>query len=259
MKNHMDMFCPKLIVTDLDGSALKNDKTISEATKNAFAKCRQKGIPIAIATARYITGATPYATALSADYRILVDGTLAYKGNDLIYSNAMSLSVTNQILQMLIEKNCLSHIAIPTTKGLFRYPENTLSDENSFFFDIHEPFLYEANKMVVQLPCASIAEEIADTCHCSFFQYRGEDRYTFYDLTAGKKNAISFLAKYLDISLSDVLVFGDDINDIEMISACGLGVAMGNALPAVKAAANKITLSNEEDGIAVFLNQFILH
>ena len=46
------MFFPKLIVTDLDGTALKNDKTISDRTIQAFSRCEQMGIPVAIATAR---------------------------------------------------------------------------------------------------------------------------------------------------------------------------------------------------------------
>ena len=50
------------------------------------------------------------------------------------------------------------------------------------------------------------------------------------------------------------MFFGDDINDIELIKECGIGVAMGNAVANVKDVANYITSSNEEDGIAVFLN-----
>ena len=73
------MFFPKLIVTDLDGTALKNDKTISDRTIQAFSRCEQMGIPVAIATARYIYGARPYAEALHARYQILTDGTLIYE------------------------------------------------------------------------------------------------------------------------------------------------------------------------------------
>ena len=55
------MFQPKLIVTDLDGTALKNNKTISNATVEAFTQCRKYGIPSAIATARYLGDAMPFA------------------------------------------------------------------------------------------------------------------------------------------------------------------------------------------------------
>lgn len=251
------MFQPKLIVTDLDGTVLKNDKTLSSETIHAFTACHNAGIPIAIATARYIKGAQPFAKALHADYQLLTDGTLVYEGTKLIYSDAMELSTTNAILQELIRYDCLSHIAIPTTKGLFRYPEVPIGDNYSFFFPINEPFPYEANKMVVELPKPQIAEAIAQTCHCAQFRYHNENRYTFYSKTAGKLGAIRFLADKLSISLDDVLVFGDDINDIDMIAHCGHGVAMGNALERVKNAADEITDSNEQNGVAKVLTRYI--
>lgn len=250
------MFQPKLIVTDLDGTVLKNDKTLSQETIEAFAKCHEAGIPIAIATARYIKGAKPFAEALHADFQLLTDGTLVYEGTNLIYSDAMDLSTTNAILHELIRYNCLSHIAIPTTKGLFRYPEVPVVDNYSYFFPINKPFPYEANKMVVELPDPQIAETIAQTCHCAQFRYHNENRYTFYSHTAGKLGAIRFLVKKLSISLSDVLVFGDDINDIEMIAHCGHGVAMDNALDNVKNAADEVTDSNEHNGVAKILSRY---
>ena len=55
-----------------------------------------------------------------------------------------------------------------------------------------------------------------------------------------------------------MICIGDEINDLEMISHAGLGVAMGNAIPAVKAVADYITCSNEEDGVAHVVEQFVL-
>ena len=100
------MFFPKLIVTDLDGTALKNDKTISDRTIQAFSRCEQMGIPVAIATARYIYGARPYAEALHARYQILTDGTLIYEHEKCIYSNCMDLHTT------VIQKIHRSHMII---------------------------------------------------------------------------------------------------------------------------------------------------
>lgn len=263
---------PKLIVTDLDGTALRNDKTLSEETIEAFARCKENNIPVAIATARYIIGAKPYADALQADYQILTDGTLVLHNGEIIYSNTMDLSMTNQILQQLYQKNFLKHIAVPTAEGLFRYPlefaspamSPTASEQNKdpqtpgIYFDITKEFPYPANKMVVELPYPEAAKEIASACGCKQFQYRNENRYTFFHPTASKLNAISFLASRLQISLRDILVFGDDINDIEMITHCGCSVAMGNALDEVKDAADFVTDSNEKNGVAAFLLHHVL-
>ena len=106
------MFFPKLIVTDLDGTALKNDKTISDRTIQAFSRCEQMGIPVAIATARYIYGARPYAEALHARYQILTDGTLIYEHEKCIYSNCMDLHTTRALVRLLCEHKLTTHIAL---------------------------------------------------------------------------------------------------------------------------------------------------
>lgn len=288
-------FHPKLIVTDLDGTALRDNKEISPATKNAFLRFKQAGIPIAIATARYIAGAAPYAKALSADYQLLTDGTLVFYQNHLFYSNAMDCYTTNTILSILRKKGYTKHIAIPTTQGIFRYPQGipipsqealtetstivsptfcldsaalsgqpnpTSADQNGntigWHFDIEKPFPFPANKLVVAMPEEKCAIAIMKQCDCQYLRYRDEDRYTFFHPSAGKLDAIRQVAKHLCISLDDVLVFGDDRNDMDMIQHCGMGVAMANALPEVLNVANAITLSNEEDGVASFLNHLEL-
>ena len=272
------MFIPKLIVTDLDGTALRTDKTVSPATAQAFASCQEAGIPVAIATARYIAGARPYANALKPAYQILTDGTLVYQQNTLLYSNAMDVNTTNQLLQELVRCGYAEHVAIPTVYGLFRYPQggdtpdyqklamqdtpdftakafqNTASGNTiGYHFDIYKPFPFPANKVVANLPSEQEGERIASECGCSQFHYRGETLYTFFHPTASKLDAIAHVAQHLGITVEDVLVFGDDINDLEMIRGCGMGVAMGNALPQVRAAADQVIGTNEEDGLAAFL------
>ncbi|RKI38173.1 HAD family hydrolase [bacterium D16-51] len=250
------MFQPKLIITDLDGTALKNDKTISKATVEAFTQCRNSGIPSAIATARYLGGAMPFAKALHAKYQILTDGTLVYEKGSLIYSNAMNVETTNAIIKELQKYHCTTHIAIPTAKRLYRYPRNSIKGKNDCCFSLENPFPYPGNKIVAELPDESIADKIAQKCQCCKLRYRGENRYAFYNKTAGKLDAIRYLTQRTGISLNDILVFGDDQNDIEMITHCGYGVAMGNAAEEVKAAANEVTDSNENDGIAKVLSRF---
>ncbi len=270
------MFTPKLIITDLDGTALRRDKTISPATVKAFTRCQNAGIPIAIATARYIAGTRNICSLLHPDYQILTDGTLVYHGQELVYSNAMDIETTNTLLRELHRCGYANHVAIPTIYGLFRYPEGctdyasinsqplnldaqafrTTEDGNTvgYHFDINKKFPYEGNKLVAELPSDEEAERIAGLCGCKQFHYRGERLYTFYHPTAGKLDAIAYVARRLRITFDDILVFGDDINDIEMIKNCGMGIAMGNALPQVKAVADLVIGTNEEDGLAEYLN-----
>lgn len=273
------MFKPKLIVTDLDGTALKNNKNISQETIYAFEKCSKKGIHIAIATARYIGGAAPYARKLHADFQILTDGTLVYQNGKLVYSRSMTIDMTNDIINELKNYGYISHLAIPTTTALYRYPSkiNKPSQNNStitntpdtstpdnikhyhspgILFDINKPFPEEACKIVAHISNDDNAKAIAEKCGCEYFHYRGETTYTFFHKKASKLDAIEHIAQLLNISLDDVCAFGDDINDIEMIEHCGYGVAMENALDIVKEKADIITLSNEENGVAKILENF---
>lgn len=75
---------------------------------------------------------------------------------------------------------------------------------------------------------------------------------------SGKIQAILELAKLLNISLNDIVSFGDDINDMEMLRICGTGVSVSNAVAEVKAVADCVTLSNDEDGVTDWIEKNIL-
>ena len=75
---------------------------------------------------------------------------------------------------------------------------------------------------------------------------------------ATKGNALLWLADYLNIPHSSVMAFGDGENDVSMLRAAGIGVAMGNAIDKAKAAASYVTLSNDDDGVAAALEYFVL-
>lgn len=72
-----------------------------------------------------------------------------------------------------------------------------------------------------------------------------------------KYNAIRILANLCNIKNDNIITFGDGLNDKEMLSKCGVGVAMGNALEEVKDISDSVTLSNNEDGVVVFLKHFL--
>ena len=80
--------------------------------------------------------------------------------------------------------------------------------------------------------------------------------FEIVDRRVSKSKGIAMLCEYLGISMDEVIAFGDSGNDVDMLEAVGLGVAMGNANDAARKAAKDVTLSNEEDGIAYYLNRY---
>lgn len=96
-----------------------------------------------------------------------------------------------------------------------------------------------------------------DPNHTTYQQYRSKDTYTEISPNGiSKKSALEQLLKlkFKDLSLQDVAAFGDNYNDIDMISAVGYGVAVGNAREELKAVASHITTHHKEDGVAVWLS-----
>jgi hydroxymethylpyrimidine pyrophosphatase-like HAD family hydrolase len=72
-----------------------------------------------------------------------------------------------------------------------------------------------------------------------------------------KAAGLAFLVARWGLTLHDVSAFGDDTNDLEMVQEAGMGVAMGNAVAELKAVANRVTLTNDEDGVAVVVEEYL--
>lgn len=80
-----------------------------------------------------------------------------------------------------------------------------------------------------------------------------------FDKDCNKAVGVEFVAKILGVKMSEVIAMGDSGNDLHMIEEVGLGVAMGNASDEVKSIADIITLSNEENGVAKIINDYLLN
>ena len=109
------------------------------------------------------------------------------------------------------------------------------------------------------MPDEAIAKEISTNVGCKLQCYRGERWYSFLPKGSGKIAAIEALSKISKISIDDIVSFGDDDNDIEMLKMCGQGIAVANAVKDVLDIADDITLSNDEDGVAVWLKEHCLY
>lgn len=251
----------KMILTDLDHTLLRSDGSISDYTKQILKKCQSQGILIVIATARYWIGAERYIEEIQPDYEITTDGTLIHQCGRQIYSCSMDNDGANQIIQDLMEYNPNTEITVAAGRQVFWNSHHIAESEKLYkavFNDYSEPLHCQINKIVAELPNGDAAADIANKNHCRLQSYRGENWYAFLPEKSGKIQAILELAKSLNISLSDIVSFGDDINDMEMLQICGTGVAVSNAIMDVKAVADCVTLSNDEDGVADWLEKNIL-
>ena len=124
----------------------------------------------------------------------------------------------------------------------------------AIYCDYSSPLKVRGNKIVAGLPDESVAERIAKESGCQLQCYRGENWYAFLPEGSGKVAAIRALTEASGISPDDIAAFGDDLNDVEMLKMCGMGVAVANAIPEVRRIADDVTLSNDQDGVVVWLS-----
>lgn len=246
----------KLVITDLDHTLLRQDGTISENTLSVISEARSKGVVFAIATARYWIGAEKYIDLLSPDYEITTDGTLIHSGDSQMYSAEFSEADTDKIVRLILSEVPSAEITVACGKTIYWNSLHISESEKlhkAVYNDYSSPLNVRGNKIVAELPSEDIARRIADSIGCKLQCYRGEKWYAFLPVGSGKVAAINALSYVTGISLSDMVAFGDDTNDIDMLSMCGIGVAVDNALPEVKEVASEVTLSNDEDGVAAWL------
>lgn len=251
----------RLIITDLDNSLLKSDKSISEFTVNVFKKCREKGFLIGFATARAENAMTRFIQAIKPDIIISNGGaTINVKGN-VIYRNLMSQEDVAAIVEMC--RRFTSNkglITVECDDGYYcNFVPNDPDRRAAFTYSDFEGFKKPCYKITAELEEDAWSENIVQACpDCTLTGFTGEKWRRFAAKNSDKETALKRLADHLGIAMRDVIAFGDDMNDIGMLKLAGTAVAVSNAIDEVKAIADHIADSNENDGVARFIEQVLL-
>ncbi|MCL2409584.1 MAG: Cof-type HAD-IIB family hydrolase [Oscillospiraceae bacterium] len=247
----------KLIVTDLDGTFLRSDSSISEYTKAVIARCRERGILIAFATARSEISAEPFSRQINPDIMISNSGALARCGLETLYKATIPPDNVHALILRCIYNSLVFQIGVETNDEYFRIK---LPDDEGYSPVTKADFSGgDVYKLSVQSNDSSIPQAIAnDFPEINLLSYRDIDWHSFRSIGASKENAMLAVADSLGISAENIAAFGDDVNDIGMLKEAGIGVAVQNAVPEVKAAADHICGHNDEDSVARWIEEIIL-
>lgn len=110
--------------------------------------------------------------------------------------------------------------------------------------------------MCVEIFASEKAKKLSERLpNCDCMKFVDGDWYKFTKKTVTKEQAILRLCEVCGISIENITAFGDDLVDIGMLQLCGNGIAMGNALPEVKKIADVVIDTNDEDGIAKWIEE----
>ena len=252
MKKHLLLF-------DLDDTLLRSDKTISERTLDALRRRREKGELVGVCTSRSEQNSLPFLAALSPDILISSGGAVVKYQDQYLYTAEFTEAETNRIIG-LARSICGIDCEITVDTRNHHYwnykADPNISDSTwgeSVYTDYRD-FHEKALKICVEIFHVKAAQELSCRLpECDCIKFHDGCWYKFTKKEATKENAIKTVCAACGISLENITAFGNDLADIGMLTLCGTGIAMGNALPEVKAAANLVIGCNDSDGIADYL------
>lgn len=252
----------KVIISDLDGTLLRSDKTVSNHSISTLKQCEEEGSKLIFATARPprdIYKYVPY--ELRNDIIICYNGALVIKDNDILYKKEISKKSILEIIDIAKKYN-LNNICIEINDKLY-----SNFDVADYFgkvlceiVELRELDFTVAFKVIICSEHSISPELLKDLPNeCKGVITDNGTLCQIMHAEVSKWNSIKYVLNHLNCEVSDVIAFGDDYNDLEMIENCGIGVAMKNAIEELKSVANFVTKTNDEDGVATFLknNNFI--
>lgn len=241
----------KAIVVDLDDTLLKYDKTISQLTKTTLQKCRLKGIKVIYATGRGMSSKKLIPQEIF-DSCIMYNGAIAEIDNQIIYERYIDPPVFYPFLQKMNE---LGMNAAAEINGVhYANFDVSLMWEREFVLSQFKEIKEKSEKLYVIVRSEKDRYFINNYLPPELYVHYTKDNLALImNKEATKLNALSSVLDWFKISISDVIAFGDDINDKEIIEKCGTGIAMSNALTEIKEVADEICNSCDNDGVANWL------
>ena len=270
----------KLLVLDIDGTLVNNNKEITPRTKDALFRAMEAGHSVMIASGRPTPGVQRYVDELRlAEYG---GYTLTYNGarvQDCRTGREMyEKRLPNKLLRPIYEYAEEHDLGIITYEKDMSLDPQVLSGRrlddwllweariNQLSVGVCEEFLDYVNYDIYKV-LLTADPEVSEK-HMKELQKRFGDSANvmrseafFIEVTARHIDKARTLARVIGpigITQTNTICCGDAFNDISMVKYAGVGVAMGNAKPEVKEVADYITASNEEDGIAQVVERFLL-
>ncbi|MDE7016566.1 MAG: HAD family hydrolase [Lachnospiraceae bacterium] len=258
----------RLLLFDLDGTLLRTDKTISRVTLEAIMQCREKGFLIGISTARSEGNSEKALQEVKPDLIIASGGAIVRFQGQIVYEAGFTEEETRKIIDTaLFIGEQEREIATDTVDAHYwNYkvvPSEMDASWGETIYTDYQDFNGAALKICVEIPedCpqSQYAEEIAaSVADCHWVRFSDGDWHKFGKAQATKEMALAQSAESLGLALENIVAFGDDYADIGMLRMCGRGIAMGNAIEAVKEIADEVIDSNDNDGIAKWIRLNIL-
>jgi Cof subfamily protein (haloacid dehalogenase superfamily) len=282
----------RLLALDLDGTLLNSHGQLSERNRLAIAAARELGVRVAVVTGRRFRDARPPALELGLDVPVIShNGALTKHARTLetVSATLLPLPAAREVLRVGRAAGSDAMVSDdPHGKGLLVYDH--ISEDNhalgkyiAWSRRIHGDEAEDAVRRVPSLDeyldhapvhisfsgtCAPMSvlrerlkDELGDSIRVLSTEYPKQD-FTLLDVLhpgASKGVGVAAAAREYDLKQAEVMAVGDNYNDLEMLAYAGTGVLMGNAAPSLRDQFDfHVTATNDEDGVALAIEEFIL-
>lgn len=266
----------KLLVLDVDGTLLNDEREISKRTLAALLKVQQMGVRIVLASGRPTYGLMPLAKTLElGNYGGFV---LSYNGCQIIKAQNGEI-----LFERRINPEMLPYLEKKARKNgfaIFTYHDDTLITDSPDNEYIKNEALLNNLKIIKEdefstaidfAPCKCMLVSDKEKALIGLKQhwekrlagtldaFRSEPYFLeVVPCGVNKANTLGALLEHLGVTREEVIAVGDGVCDVTMLQLAGMGVAMGHSQDSVKVCADYVTASNEEDGVALAVEKLIL-
>ncbi len=260
----------KLIACDVDGTLLDSRKRITPEVKDAVRRAEAAGAVFCISSGRPLCGLTDYIHQLGLHSPVIAcnGATVLMPDGEVLYECCLEPDAAREILEFAERFDVTA--CVWSHERLFTNRENERTRDYRRMSPLApvvvNDFSTVCDEGVDKILWHDEAERVQRFMKIMDAEMHSEVNYftsnpdflEFVNIKTSKAKALEWLAEYLRISMSETLAIGDGFNDIEMLKAAGLGVAMGNSVPEIQAQCGWTAPTNDENGVAAVLERFVL-
>lgn len=273
----------RLIAIDLDGTLLHSDRTLSEENRQAIRKAKAAGVQVVLCTGRPLRSMHYLLDEIGLrdeeDIAITYNGGLIQKTKNgeiikqITFNRDQSIEVyeLGQYLNMPVNFIDLDYVYEPPypvgAESIYMATNKKVPKKEALEFvevamdELPEPFTI--NKIVMSRPAEeldAIIPKIPASYHEKYNIYKSQDFILeVLPQNVDKGYSMRLLGNMLGLKKEQIMGIGDQENDLSLVENAGFGVAMGNAIDHVKEAADFITKTNDENGVAYAIQKFVLN
>jgi Cof subfamily protein (haloacid dehalogenase superfamily) len=261
----------RLVVADLDGTARSRRFGVTPGVRRAIANARARGVRVCVATGRMWRSAAPWVQSLGADAPvILYNGgrVFDFAGGRILYDRRLPAEATRQALAVIRrDPNVQPHLFLNDHVYVERRHPMTdaYAEDDGLGYDVvaaFEPLLTaDPHKILVtgESGKLEVLGTVARQAGLAAHVVQSEPtKLEFLPPGVSKGTALREMLDQLRIETAEVIAVGDNWNDVEMIEAAGLGVAMADAPEGVRARADHVCGTADEEGFRDVLERFVL-